>query len=190
MRPQISKFLITIRIKNSWWIKKFVDKGLRSCQSNISWKVWWNWWGLTFGPERDSNASVSEHVMTRQDNKKVEIVKVWFFGLSPPNDPTVSIRKRRYSFVWWFFIIPEYTFFLYFLFSGTLSSCRSFYDEIIQIVKYKVNKNLFSLKIQLERFGVSPSENFLLVFWNNLHARNFIGMKLDHNENWKKWLQR
>ena len=31
---------------------------------------WRNRWGLASGPERRGNASVSEHVMTRQDYKK------------------------------------------------------------------------------------------------------------------------
>ena len=67
--------------------------------------------------------------------KKVEIVKVWIFDSSPAKDPTVSIRNGRYSFVI-FWIIPKYKFFLYLLFSGTLSPCRSFYDETIQILKF------------------------------------------------------
>ena len=98
-------------------------------QSNICRKMWSNRLCLASGPERDGNASVGKHVMTKQDYKKVEFVKVWFLG------STVSIRKRRYTFVY-FFIIPRKKFLLYLLFPGPLWSCRSFYDGILKTAKF------------------------------------------------------
>ena len=63
---------------------------LSSFQSKIFSKMRWNQWGLESGPERGGNASGSENIITKQDYKKLNMLRL-------EQDSAVLFRKRCYS---------------------------------------------------------------------------------------------
>ena len=66
---------------------------------HISSNVSGNRLSLESGPEFGYLFSVSEHVMTKQDRTKVELVKAWIVSSSLAKFPTVSMWKLYASFL-------------------------------------------------------------------------------------------